>query len=98
MGLLKDRERVIHCPAGQWTKILSSFAVGLDKDWTVTFAADGGGKLEGETLEQKSKWIFPGKPHEKPLAERMVFQRDWINAIYWVKVKPTAPVTATIKR
>ena len=89
-------QREIRCPAGEWTTILSTFAKGMAKDWVVTFTSDDGGTVEGEALEQKSLWIFPRTPGQQPLANRMTFHRDWMNALYWVKVKPSKTVIASL--
>jgi hypothetical protein len=95
MGKSGTSIKSIACPAGAWTRILFSIGAGSAKDWKVSFNS-ANGPVAGEVLEMKAAWIFPRKPKASPLQPAMTFQRDWINGLYWVKVKPTADLSAAI--
>jgi len=88
--------RTVKCPAGQWTAIFDHAFVQIPNAWTVTFTAADGGVIEGEVMEKRSSWIFPGPPKTLPLAPIMDFERGWWNTFYSVRVKPTRDVTAQI--
>ena len=89
------KARSVRCEPGVWTRILFSFGVGLEKDWKVTFTAEG--EISGEAQVFKALWVFPRPPQSMPIRPNMVFQRDWVNGIFWVKIKPSALVHATIE-
>lgn len=97
MGILGGA-RVIKCPAGEWTSLISNFGSGIPARFTITFEPVEGGKLGGSFRERRYFWIFPQAPREGPLAPRMIFDRYWINAIYKVEVFPReSGLVATIE-
>jgi hypothetical protein len=88
--------KIIECPKDQWTTLISNFAAGMPKSWEITFKSQDGTKVSGKYIEKKSLWIFPGSPIEGELQEKMTFQRDWLNTIYSIKIKPEMDVMAEI--
>lgn len=92
MGLFGRRS--MKCPAGRWTTIISNFGTGMPKTFTVALSSDRGNEVSGEYEEKKYTWIFPNQPRRGPLAPVMKFQREWINGIYRVRVRPERDVTA----
>lgn len=87
MGLFGPTK--IICPGGVWTTIISNAFVQLPKGFAVRIVTTGGGTVEGLYEEKKSRWIFPGKPIQGPLAAAMAFERGYFNTFYSVKVCPT---------
>ena len=85
------------CPRDQWTTIISNFGTGIPRIFTVTLTARDGGSVEGKYIEQKHLWIFPMAHREGNLEPRLTFRRDWINAIYTVKILPTSDVEVSIR-
>jgi len=75
---------------------LFSFGVALDKDWKVSFASDNG-VLSGEVTIFRTVWVFPRPQESLRLQPTMLFQRNMINGIFSVKVKPDIDVIANIK-
>jgi hypothetical protein len=90
--------KTIICPAGEWTTIFEHAFVQLPWGWTVTFSATDGGEIEGEIMEKRSSWIFPGAPATLPLTPVMEFHRGWFNTFYSVRVKPARDTIAEITR
>ncbi len=66
----------------------------MPKTFTVSFTSESGSCTGGEFMEHKYLWIFPKAPVKGLLLPLMEFQRDWINAIYVVRVKPDTDVIA----
>lgn len=95
MGLFKSKE--IRCPAGKWTTLISNFGTGMPKTFTVAFSSRTGGDISGEFVEKKYTWIFPNSPVRGTLVPLMEFNREWINGIYIVKVKPDTDLLAEFK-
>jgi len=91
------RSKTVDCPAGKWTSLISNFGTGMPKTFTIAFTPENGEDVSGEFEEKKYFWIFPGKTLHGPLVPLMEFQRDWINGIYKVRVKPDSRVTAEFK-
>jgi hypothetical protein len=86
----------VRCPAGEWTRIISSFASGMPRQFRVSF--DGGGApVEGDFEEKRYWWVFGQTPRAGTLTAEMVFDRYWINAIYRVRVRPLRDTLATIE-
>jgi len=95
MSIFSTKVKTIVCPRDQWTKIIGSWCVALDKDWNVSFASDDG-PVAGEVVEVKYVWIVPRDAVVHSLKPRMSFHRNMINGLYSVSVKPAVDVTATI--
>lgn len=94
MGIFGSRK--VRCPAGQWTAIISNFGTGMAKTFNVRFIQETGGTVSGEYMEKQYLWIFPKPPLYGQLAQQMQFQRDWINGIYSVHIKPDSNIIAEI--
>ena len=95
MGLFGSRKK--KCPAGKWTTLISNFGTGMPKTFTVAFSSEKGEDISGEYMEKKYTWIFPKKPVRGPIVPLMRFNREWINGIYKVQVKPDVDLTAEFK-
>lgn len=85
------------CPAGQWTTLISNFGTGYPQTFVARFTAPDGGPVTGRFREEKFLWIFPDKVREGDLAPEMRFDRDWINAIYRLKVRPETDLDAHVE-
>ena len=95
MGLFGKKR--IECPAGRWTTIISNLATGMPRSFTVAFTPRTGYEVSGSFEERKYLWIFPTRPRTGPLVPVMRFDRDWINGIYKVSVRPDTDLTAELK-
>lgn len=89
--------RRIRCPAGEWTRIISSFASGYPRTFRVQLATDAGAPVQGDYVEKRAFWIVPQAAAHGSLAPAMQFHRRWINAIYSVTVRPTADSVAVVE-
>jgi hypothetical protein len=87
----------VECPAGRWTTIISNFGTGMQKTFTIAFLSESHDDVSGEWEERKYMWIFPQSPTRGPIVPLMKFNRDWINAIYKVRVKPDFDIYAEFK-
>lgn len=94
MGLFGTKK--IECPKDQWTTLISNFGSGMPAYWTITFKTKDGSKVAGTYFEKRWFWIFPQQPVTGELTAQMTFQRYWINAIYKLKVCPSADTIAEI--
>jgi hypothetical protein len=90
-------KRKVSCPACKWTTLISNFGTGMPKTFTIAFHSESGADISGEFLEKKYTWIFPNTPVRGSLVPLMEFNREWINGIYTVKVKPDIDLTAEFK-
>jgi hypothetical protein len=88
--------RTIHCPAGQWTPIFRHAFVQMPWSWKIRFTSADGRDVEGVVEEQRSSWIFPNPPEQRPLSAVMTFERGWWNTFYRVSIKPKADLVAQI--
>lgn len=95
MGLFRTES--ILCPAGRWTTLISNFGTGIPKAFALAFHSETGADVSGVFLEQKYFWIFPKSPVRGSLAPLMHFNREWINGIYKVMVKPDVDLIAEFK-
>ncbi|MBD3278583.1 MAG: hypothetical protein GF388_09800 [Candidatus Aegiribacteria sp.] len=95
MGLFGSGKK--KCPAGKWTTLISNFGTGMPKTFTVAFSSEKDEDISGEYMEKKYTWIFPKKPVRGPIVPLMRFNREWINGIYKVQVKPDVDLTAEFK-
>ncbi len=91
------RRRKVSCPASRWTTLISNFGTGMPKTFTVAFHTESSRDISGEFLEKKYTWIFPQKPVRGTLVPLMEFNREWINGIYSVKVRPDIDLIAEFK-
>jgi hypothetical protein len=89
--------RAIRCPAGEWTTLVSNFGAGMPRTFRVRLAAAPGGEVAGTFEEKAAAWIFPRPPRTGELRAEMEFHRRWINAIYKIRIRPTADVIAEIR-
>ena len=87
----------VPCPAGRWTTLISNFGSGMPKTFTIAFHTESSGEVSGEFREKKYTWIFPKKPVRGHLVPLMKFNREWINGIYSVQVKPDVDMIAEFK-
>jgi hypothetical protein len=92
MGIFGARR--VNCPAGRWTTIISNFGSGMPKTFRVALTPDEGEEVFGEYEERKYTWIFPCKTSRGQLKPMMRFDREWINAIYKVRIRPDRNVIA----
>lgn len=94
MGLFG--RKTVHCPAGEWTTIISNFGTGMPRTFRVRFEPVEGGAVSGAFEERRYFWIFPMRPETGSLVPLMEFRRHWINGIYKVLIRPEDPLTAEI--
>lgn len=85
------------CAKDQWTTIISNFGTGIPRTFRITFTTKDGKILAGKYIEQRYFWIFPQSPSEGDLKPTMNFHRNWINAIYKLKIFPDTDVGVTIR-
>lgn len=95
MGLFGNNS--VLCPAGRWTTVISNFGTGMPRTFTIAFTPRSGEEVSGTFEEKKYLWIFPQKPRTGNLVPLMRFNREWINGIYKVRVKPDTDLTAEFK-
>lgn len=78
------------CPANQWTTIISNFGTGMPRTFQIRFTSKDGSPVSGRYSEKKYLWILPLAPKEGDLQAELSFHRDWINAMYVLKIYPTS--------
>ena len=89
--------KIVNCPKGIWTTLISNFGTGMPKFFNITFTTNGDAAIDGEFIEKRALWIFPQAEVRGRLTPKMEFHRFWINAIYSVRVCPTVDVVATVE-
>lgn len=77
----------VRCTANEWTTVINNYATGVPATWTLRFEGADGEPISGTYKEQRAFWIFPMKAKTGVLEPEMVFSRDWINALYSLKVR-----------
>lgn len=60
----------------------------MPKGWTFECVTADGTTPQGVRQEQRFAWIVPLNPRQAAVQPVMTFQRDWINAIYTVRIRP----------
>jgi len=90
-------KKTVRCPKDEWTTVISNFATAMPKDWNLSFKSTDNSPIAGEYREQKYFWLFPKTPQHGTLKEHMTFHRDWVNARYILKVKPTSDLVTSIQ-
>jgi hypothetical protein len=76
------------CLAKQWTTVIGNFGTGMPRTFQLRLTAQNGGTVSGQYSEKKYLWILPLTPRIGDLKESLVFHRDWLNAIYVLKICP----------
>ena len=76
---------------------MSNVGSGIPRTFRVRLTAAGGAAVAGEFEEAAAAWIFPRPPRSGELRPEMEFRRRWINAIYKIRVRPRADLTAEIR-
>jgi len=88
--------KIIFCPKGQLTKIISNFGRGYPQTFNIKIKSEKDGKISGKYIEKRYFWIVPEAPIEGDLKQNMQFKRYWINGIYSVAIKPDNDVTVEV--
>ena len=86
----------VPCPKGVWTTLIRNFASGMPADWEITFKPKNGGRVSGHFIEKRAWWILPQDPVQGRLKRKMAFHRNWINAVYSLRVCPDQDLLAEI--
>ncbi len=86
----------IHCKKNEWTTIISNFGTGIPKTWNISFKTENGEPIKGKYIEKRYIWIIPGEVTEEKLKENIQFHRNWINAIYKLKIYPETDIVVEI--
>ncbi len=86
-----------HCRQGEWSNIIFNFGTGLERVFNVSFKSEMNETVSGEYLEKKFTWIIPQEATGGKLTSNMSFRRDWINAIYILKICPDTDIEVTIE-
>ena len=87
----------ILCKKNEWTTIINNFGTGYAKTWNISFKTETGEPVKGKFIEKRYVWILPGKLTEGELQENMQFHRNWINAIYKLKIYSETDIVVEIK-
>ena len=86
-----------HCKKDEWTTIINNFGTGIPKTWNISFKSETGEPINGKFIEKRYVWIIPGEVAEGELKENMQFHRNWINAIYKLKIYADTDIIVEIK-
>ena len=88
----------VHCPKGEWTTVISTFATGTPASWKLEVEAQQENNIDGIYQEQRFFWVFPNSPTEGHLAPVLHVHRKWINARYILKIRPEHDVIVKIHK
>ncbi len=86
-----------YCRQGEWSTIILNFGTGLERVFNISFKSKMNETVTGEYSEKRFCWIFPQEATGGKLISNMSFRRDWINAIYILKIRPDTDVEVTIE-
>lgn len=83
---------------GETKAVINNFGTGIPRTFQVSIQpVKDSDTLSGTYEEQRHFWIFPDKVSRGKLSNEMTFQRQWINAIYRLKITPNCDVEVTIR-
>lgn len=89
------RQKIITCPAGEWTTVIQTSFAQIPVTWTLSLTCPSNA-IAGEFEETKSSWIFPGNPSTGPIQAQMRFTRGYWNTFYKVRIRPVDSITITL--
>ena len=90
-------KRTQSCPGNVWSTVISNFGTGMPRTFQLLLSTRDGQIVSGKFSERRFFWIFPTSPVEGALHEGMTFHRNWINAIYILKILPASDVDVAIE-